>query len=231
MIDQSTAKGRIVAAALRLAAEKPWREVTLADIAASAGIPLPALRAETDSKSGVIALFTRMIDDQVLAAPRAKVARQSPRDALFDVIMARFDALQPHRSALRSIMARPSPVEPDQVKAFLGSQRWMLTAAGIGAEGLKGGVKTMGLASLYASVFRTWLDDDDPGMARTMASLDRRLRRSENTLSSIREAERTVCRVACMFMPGKGRGKADAATSATGAASEPATSGEHPMPS
>ena len=33
------------------------------------------------------------------------------------------------------------------------------------------------LALLYASVLRTWLDDDDPGLARTLAALDRGLAR------------------------------------------------------
>lgn len=229
MIDQSTNKGRIIAAALRLAAERPWREVTLADIAAGAGLTLQTLRTEVASKSGVIALFTRAIDDQLLATQRAKVEGQSPRDALFDVIMARFDALAPYRSALRSMLARPSPVEPDQVKAFLASQRWMLAAAGIGAEGVRGGIKTAGLASVYASVFRTWLDDDDPGMARTMASLDRRLRRSEDTLGTIRDIEKTVCRVACAFMPGARAKKADDTSFPEPPSAAPG--GEHPMPS
>lgn len=230
MIDQSSLKGRIVASALRLAAERPWHEVSLAEIAAGAAVSLPVLRTELDSKSAIIAAFTRMIDDQLLAQPRAKVDGASPRDRLFDVIMARFDALQPYRSALRSMLARPSPVEPDQMKAFVVSQRWMLTAAGIDAEGLKGGVKTLGLASLYMAVFHTWLDDDDPGLARTMAALDRRLRRSETTLGTIRDVERALCRFACAFKPGKRRGAAPAT------ASEPppptaAHGGEHPMPS
>ena len=30
---------------------------------------------------------------------------------------------------------------------------------------------------LYASVLRTWVDDEDPGQARTMAALDRELAR------------------------------------------------------
>ena len=42
-----------------------------------------------------------------------------------------------------------------------------------------------GLGLTYASVFRTWLEDDDPGLARTMAALDRRLRRGERTLGGI----------------------------------------------
>jgi len=36
MIDLSTPKGRIVEAAMRLAATKPWREVTMAEIAQGA---------------------------------------------------------------------------------------------------------------------------------------------------------------------------------------------------
>ena len=63
----------------------------------------------------------------------------------------------------------------------------MLHAAGIGTDGVEGGLKVAGLASVYASVFRTWLDDDDPGLARTMAALDRRLRRGERTYARIED--------------------------------------------
>ncbi len=36
MLDLTTSQGRIVSAALRLAGERPWRDVTLTDIAALA---------------------------------------------------------------------------------------------------------------------------------------------------------------------------------------------------
>ena len=36
-------------------------------------------------------------------------------------------------------------------------------------------VRAQGLALLFASVLRTWLHDDDPGQARTLAALDRAL--------------------------------------------------------
>jgi hypothetical protein len=55
--------------------------------------------------------------------------------------------------------------------------QWMLTAADISAAGPQGIMRGQGLALLYASVLRTWLDDDDPGLARTMAALDRALAR------------------------------------------------------
>jgi len=59
------------------------------------------------------------------------------------------------------------------------SQQWMLTAADIAAAGPRGMLRAQGLAVLFASVLRTWADDDDPGLARTMAALDRALARGQ----------------------------------------------------
>ena len=40
-------------------------------------------------------------------------------------------------------------------------------------------MRAQGLALLFASVLRTWVDDDDAGHARTMAALDRALARGQ----------------------------------------------------
>ena len=40
-------------------------------------------------------------------------------------------------------------------------------------------INRMPLVKLFASVLRTWVDDDDPGLARTMATLDRALARGQ----------------------------------------------------
>ncbi|MFV0295816.1 MAG: TetR/AcrR family transcriptional regulator, partial [Hyphomicrobiaceae bacterium] len=89
--------------------------------------------------------------------------------------------LEPWKDGLRSI-ARTGAPGLDQVPRLLSSQRWMLEAAGIQSGGVDGTMRAVGLASVYGSVFRTWLDDDDPGLARTMAALDRRLRRGERAM-------------------------------------------------
>ncbi|MEO1265320.1 MAG: hypothetical protein AAFV26_06420, partial [Pseudomonadota bacterium] len=52
----------------------------------------------------------------------------------------------------------------------------------------RGVIRSVGLAQLFGSVFQTWLEDDDPGLAKTMAMLDRRLRRAESTMSTIDQA-------------------------------------------
>jgi hypothetical protein len=40
-------------------------------------------------------------------------------------------------------------------------------------------IRAQGLALLFGSVLRTWVRDDDPGLARTMAALDRALARGQ----------------------------------------------------
>jgi hypothetical protein len=69
----------------------------------------------------------------------------------------------------------------------------MLRAAGIGADGVEGALRATGLGALYASVYRTWLRDDDPGLAKTMAALDKRLRRGEDALKQVDGLFSKVC--------------------------------------
>jgi hypothetical protein len=57
--------------------------------------------------------------------------------------------------------------------SLLQSQDWILSAAGIEDNGMRGALKTSGLAWVYVRTLRTWADDDDPGLSRTMAQLDR----------------------------------------------------------
>jgi hypothetical protein len=114
------------------------------------------------------------------------------RDALFEVIMSRFDVLSNYKPALKSIAAA-WPMDAALVRALGQSQAWMLRAAGIRSEGLEGQVRATGLGAVYASVYRTWLSDEDPGLAKTMAALDRRLRRGESTLQSIDNAVSKFC--------------------------------------
>lgn len=184
MLDETTPKGRMIAAAMKLAAQRPWKDITLLDIAEAGGVTLADVRAELDDKPAIVRGFVRAVDDALLKQAKRPHTDQSARDALFEVIMARLDLLQPYKAAVRSIL---DGAEPDVrlLCGALASQQWMLSAAGIDASGARGAVRTLGLASLYASVLRTWLDDDDPGLARTMAALDRRLRRGERNLEMV----------------------------------------------
>ncbi len=195
MIDITTPRGKLVTAALKLAETRPWGEITLLEIADAAQMPLDEVRRAAGSKSQIIGAFMRMVDDEMLKRAPTKVADGVRRDALFEVIMSRLDILQPYKAALKSI-TKSAPTDTSLIMPYLNAQRWMLTAAGIDADGPSGLVRSTGLASIYTSVFRTWLDDDDAGMARTMAALDRRLRRGESTIKSFDNAVAGVTRIA-----------------------------------
>jgi ubiquinone biosynthesis protein COQ9 len=190
MIDQSTPKGRVLAAALECAARRSWAEVSLADIAGQAKVPLGEMRDLFSSKSAIIAELLRAVDREVLNRID-KVQDQEKRDLLFDVLMTRFDVLAPHKAALKS-MAQAGGADLALTAPLLASQHWMLQAAGIDTSGPGGALRVAGLAG----IFRTWLEDDDPGQARTMAALDRRLRRGERTLRQVDGVASAVRRLA-----------------------------------
>ena len=59
------------------------------------------------------------------------------------------------------------------------SQHWMLEAAGIGASGPRGALRAQGAALMFARVLSVWIDDEDEGLDRTMAALDRGLSSAE----------------------------------------------------
>jgi AcrR family transcriptional regulator len=186
VIDQTTQKGRILNAALASAAQKDWAKVTLLDVAESANLRIGDMRGEFNSKDAILAALLRAVDDEVLKQAPRRAEGQGSRDALFDIVMTRFDVLAPYKAALKSIYASGA-ADFALAGPYLSSQHWMLQAAGIGTEGPLGGLRVSGLALIYASVFRTWLDDDDPGLARTMAALDRRLRRGESAVRTFEQ--------------------------------------------
>jgi AcrR family transcriptional regulator len=187
MLDSTIPRDRIIAAALRLAEQRGWRELSLGEIAGGAGIPLAELRGTFQSKGQILAAFSRAVDQAVLKKFE-KPGADAARDRLFDVLITRFEIMQPYKAAIRRIrddLGLSFGEALAQLRPALKSQYWMLAAAGISGEGGRGFLRVQGLLAIYARVFPIWLDDDDPGLARTMAALDRRLRRGEAVLRGI----------------------------------------------
>jgi AcrR family transcriptional regulator len=182
---------KIIDAALACIARQGWRRLSLADIAAEAGLPILRVYRLFSSKPAILCGFFRRIDEAVLAAPPEGEPDERPRDRVFDLLMRRFDALQPHRAAL-DVLARELPTDPLAALAagagLLRSMRWMLEAAGISAEGLGGVVAVKLTAAAYLATLRAWRRDESPDLAPTMAALDRRLRGIERWYGSGRRS-------------------------------------------
>jgi hypothetical protein len=137
----------------------------------------------------------KAIDRQVLSGGGADMADESPRERLFDVLMRRLETLAPHKDAVRSLLrsARRNPPLALALNALaVRSQQWMLAAANIESSGPRGLLRAQGLAVLYAQVLRVWVDDDDPGLARTMAALDRELGRGARWAGFLDDLRRLI---------------------------------------
>ena len=190
---------RMVDAAMALAAERSWRELSLREIAEASGLPLAEAYRCCPSKRAILRAFLRRIDAAVLAEGPVSETEGGARDRLFDVIMRRFDALQPYRKALGSILLDEARDPLSGLAGLMALQRslgWMLETAGLEAGGLRGTLRLKGLTAIYLATLRTWLRDDSLDLSRTMAALDGYLRRVEAVLERLPRRSRAASEAA-----------------------------------
>ncbi|HLJ18823.1 MAG TPA: helix-turn-helix domain-containing protein [Stellaceae bacterium] len=177
-----TPRDKILDAALALAEREGWRNASLRAVAQEAGVSLHEFYSEFRSRAAILGALMARTDAAVLARTTAAGEDESPRDRLFEVLMRRFDAMKPHRAALKAI-ARDLGTDPPtalcSAPAFLRSMAWMLEAAGLSSAGIRGRLHVRALGVLYLCVMRVFVDDDTEDLARTMAALDRRLSQAE----------------------------------------------------
>jgi len=175
---------RLIEAAMRLAAERPWGEITYREIVATAGLKLDEAHRLAPDKGAILCGLSRQADRAVLAEPAA-IEDGSARDRLFDVLMRRFDQFKPHRAGLASVTAaacRDPGLALGLACQSAQSMQAMLVAAGISTEGFAGLFRIKGLAAIWAGSFRRFLRDESDDLAETMSDLDQRLRRAEAIL-------------------------------------------------
>jgi AcrR family transcriptional regulator len=174
----TTDRDKAIDALMALLAEHPFEGIGLAEVAGRAGIKLSQLRAEFGSTLVIFGAHMKAIDAVVLDGCDAEMAEETVRERLFDVLMRRLEALGPYKDAVRSIMrsARRNPGLALALNAMaLRSQKWMLEAAGIGTSGARGALRAQGAALMFGRLLGVWIDDDEEGLDRTMAALDRGL--------------------------------------------------------
>jgi AcrR family transcriptional regulator len=166
---------KLSAAVMRLVAAKGWGKMTLNDVAKTAKIPLSEIKARFKGTSDLIAVIAKETDKEAFA-PLSKISG-TPHDRLFEILMARFDIMQKHRSvflnmahearvnhALSCALARASIASLNRIidTSRLTQPPRPILASGIGA--------------VYGWAFYIWCKDTSHDMAKTMAAIDKALR-------------------------------------------------------
>lgn len=167
-------------AALSLATATPWRDITLAHLAEAAGRPLADLYGATLWEA--VDCVEEGFDRAIAVGAGALDPNQSVRDRLFDLIMRRFEAMEPHRAAVLSMehgVDRDPTLIASAHQRNVRCARWVLAVAGLEADGMTGQARAQGLGVIIGQARAAWRTDDGGDFSKTMASLDKNLRRAE----------------------------------------------------
>ena len=170
-------KNKAFEACLGVIEREGWKSFSFAKASQESALPLHVFHEQFSSPSDVMIHLFKNLDQEVLKHLDSYEGL-SPKDALFDILMSRFEAAQPYKPVLKSfwedwIMA------PTEAPAFachgFSSMAWMLEATGLESRGLKGILRVQGLTALYLLTLRTWLTDDSLDLGKTMVFLDKGL--------------------------------------------------------
>ena len=163
-------------AALALASERPWREVSLREIAERAGVDFAELYAKAPAKPLLVLRLSQKLDRAALAT--AATQSDDPHDLLFDAAMARIEAMEAHREALRSMARGEGPISIAPHLPL--TARAILEAAGVTATPPRLAAMTL----VWGRVVQVWRDDEG-ALNRTMAEVDKRLKQMRTRLGRI----------------------------------------------
>ena len=181
-VSTDSVRDQIVQSALKIGSAKGWKAVSPANIAEDTRIPLGQVIALGPSRARIAALVFKHVDDRVLNQVHSVDMADTAKDRLFEVMMMRFDVLQVHRDGVVALF-RYGQRKPGAFMCLapnvLHSMALMLSAAGLGVDGLLGMVRAKALTVVYASTLRVWIKDDSGDMAQTMSALDKALGRLE----------------------------------------------------
>jgi AcrR family transcriptional regulator len=172
---------RAAEAALALMADRRWDQISLRDIALAAGAPLASLYAEAPGKIALLDHLSRTLDRQALASAEADGSAET-LDRLFEAVMARLEAMEPHRHALIAIARSEgilalAPRLPRTAKA-------LLEAAGSDTGGVRGALRVAAMTGVWTRVLQVWRDDEG-ALNRTMAEIDTQLKQTDQRLGRL----------------------------------------------
>jgi len=186
-IRKNNVKDMAIASALSLAAERPWQDISLADIIGHAQIDEGEAREYFDDKADVMAAYGRVIDRQMVE--NCALDGSAPhREQLFDLIMERFDIANENREAVISVVSSFKAEPKGALETLPHLSRAMariLEAAAIPTNGLMGCARVTAVMGIYLYALKIWMKDDSADLAKTMAALDKALDKAEMVYNSL----------------------------------------------
>lgn len=191
MTDRQETLNAGIEAALKCAELKPWRELTLAEIADTAGLTLKdfhQIADKVDLAEAVDPYFDEAMSEASLDAD------ETARTRLFDVLMMRFEKMEEARDGVLSFLRwRDRSVSGARlrVRARVNTARWALTCAGLDASsGVPREAQVAGLVWAISRAEKAWKSETSADLSSTMAALDAELLQAESRIQFFRRGAR-----------------------------------------
>jgi AcrR family transcriptional regulator len=173
----------LLAAAFGLIGEEGWRRFSFAALARRTGVSRVEVYRQFRTREALLGALNRRADEAMLAVDDAEITGLPPRDRVFELLMRRLEALVPYRAGLTRL-ARDTRVDP--CVALLTACRlersltWLQDVAGLRCHGLRACLARRALGFAYLRTVQVWFEDTGADLGRTMAELDKQLRRVQN---------------------------------------------------
>jgi hypothetical protein len=176
-------ESRIAAAAFRLLAKEPWSRMTLASVARAAKVSWDEMFKTAPTRAALVGVMLRRAAAETARRHRPDRATQTARERVFDAIMSWFETQNARKEAVRALYEglKREPLMLLSLRSnFVASAEWLLALAEADA-GVASRLRVACIGGLMARTLPVWLSDSDD-LGKTMAQLDRDLRRVENFL-------------------------------------------------
>ena len=178
---------RIVDATLELAEERGWGDVRLHQVAERLDLPLGQIGARFRDLDAVANAWFGRARAALLALDPGEIAGRPAPERLEIALMRWLDTLAPHRRLTGEILRgklQPGHAHHWAPLIFDLSRlvHWVLDAARIESTGRRRQLAEIGLTLIVLATLRDWLDDPEPGQARTRSRLARRLAIADRAL-------------------------------------------------
>ncbi|MGH6661873.1 MAG: TetR/AcrR family transcriptional regulator [Rhodospirillales bacterium] len=186
--DRGATRALILEAALTLAEDKGWQEVSFTRLGRRLGMTLAELRRHYRDLDAIADAWFRRAQDALLA-PTPAGFRERPAKQRLEFLMLRwFDALAPHRRVTAEMLAgklwlfHPHHYVP-MVFNLSRLIQWLRDAAGLTAQGIRRQAEEIGLTLTFVVTLAVWCRDETDGQARTRAFLAARLDQADALLA------------------------------------------------
>lgn len=189
MADNGGTGPDLLAAAFALIGDEGWRGFSFAKLARRTGVSRVEIYRQFRSRGALLEALHRRADEAMLGVDETELAGLPLRDRVFELLMRRLEALVPYRAGLKRL-AQEGRADPCVVlftaarldRCFV----WLQDLAGVRHYGLRACLARQALGLAYARAVQVWFEDEGADLGKTMAELDKQLRRVQN-IAGLRE--------------------------------------------